>query len=281
MKNSAFFKFSLPLLFAIGVTFCFAQEGDAGKSVAEASTAKFKVRVFYLNNYSIGSMLKDTISSVSSPDFSVVYQGVPDIDWYDTGRLGSMLVSTQQSDPADGFFLACKANGLHEVGEAFRAHYPKVPFVDSFSPSLLAANVISYRYAIFAGSIEDADVARSYVGKLGITSHVRRGAGSSLVDSSLLVGFRNFDLTTEKGHVIPQIVAFGEELTGSDHTASQVINIEAIALVGCHGFLDLGVASEAESKLLGEKIPLQVINPVKASIGLLYSLVRNRVWISS
>ena len=241
----------------------------------------FKIRVFYRQSAGIESMLQDTVSNVSSPDFEVVYTGVGDSDWNDASALASLLVSTQRSSPADGFLLACKGSDLDEISTDFRSEFPKVPFVDTFAPSLMAANIVSYRYAVFAGSEEDADLAETLAERLGVTSHLRHGAGPSPDDASLLIGYEDFDLDADKETVIPDIVSLGQVLTGSDHTSLEVLNIEAIALVGCRGFLDVGVASEAESKLAELKIPLQVINPVKASTGLLYSLVRNKVWISS
>ena len=241
----------------------------------------FKVRVFYQESAGIESMLQSTVSSVSSPDFQVVYTGVEDNDWASAAALSALLVSTQQSDPADGFFLACRNSDLDEISIDFRAKFPKVPFVDTFSPALMAANIVSYRYAAITGSKDNMDLTESLVERLGITSHLRSGAGPAPYDDSLLIAYQDFALGADKDTVIPFVVALGESLTGSDHLYDLVINVEAIALVGCEGFLDLGVASEAQSQLATAKIPLQVINPIKASMGLLYSLVRNKVWISS
>ena len=237
--------------------------------------------MFYNDGDDIDSMLQETVASVSSPDFSVTYNGVAEDTWNDTQALGAYLVSSQKDKPVDGFMLACKAEGLDEISDAFRAEFPKVPFVDTFAPSLLAANIVSYRYLAFAGSEEDADLVTELIGRLGIGSHLRHGSGPAPTDDSLMVGYDDFELTAEKSAVVPEIVSLGEVFTGSDHTDREVLNVESIALVGCHGFLDLGVASDAESQLEDLKIPLQVINPVKASVGLLHSLVRNKVWISS
>ena len=260
-----------------------AQDGLAGEANADAAEdgAAFEITVFYDIGADIGPMLKETVESVSSPDFSVTYSGVSESIWDDTEALAALLVSSQQSSPVDGFMLACRAEGLDEISDTFRAQFPKVPFVDTFAPSLLAANIVSYRYLAFAGSEEDADLTTELIGRLGIESHLRYGAGPPPNDDWLMVTYEDFELTTDKSAVIPEIVTLGELFTGSHHTDNEVVNVEAIALLGCHGFLDLGVASDAQSQLEDLKIPLQVINPVKASIGLLHSLVRNKVWISS
>ena len=241
----------------------------------------FKVRVFYQDSAGIEAMLQGSVSSVSSPDFEVVYTAVGDNSWNDESALASLLVSTQKSDPSDGFLLACKVLGLDQISNEFRAEFPTVPFVDTFAPSLMAANIVSYRYAIFAGSENAANYAQVLVSRLGVSSHVRRGAGAAPSDDSLLLAYQDLELNADKSAVAPRIVKVGEDLTGSNRLNGEVINIEAMALVGCNGFLSLGVASEAASQLAAANIPLQVINPIKASMGLLYSLVRNKVWISS
>ena len=273
-----------PTLLMLLTTVCgAAQDGAPGEANADAAEdgAAFEIAVFYNAGVDMASMLQETVASVSSPDFSVTYNGVAEGTWNDNKALGAYLVSSQQDKPVDGFMLACKEEGLEEISDAFRAEFPKVPFVDTFAPSLLAANIVSYRYLAFAGSEAGASHVKALIGRLGIGSHLRYGAGSAPTDVSLMVGYDDFDLTADKSAVIPEIVGLGRVFTGSDHTDREVINIEAIALVGCQGFLDLGVASDAQSQLEDLKIPLQVINPVKASVGLLHSLVRNKVWISS
>lgn len=280
VKNYTVLEFTMCVLLMFGATVGIAEENRIQHDGEQGDSADFKVRVFYPASAGIESQLQESVASVSSPDFEVDYQGVSDSNW-NTDALGSLLVSAQQSDPVSGFFLACRAEGLDEIGRVFRAKFPKIPFVDTFSPSLMAANIISYRYAVFAGSEQDAYLAMDYINALGITSHVRLGAGPTPYDASLMVGYDDFEFTEDKNLVVSELIAFGELYTGSDHTSQIVTNIEAIALVGCRGFLDVGVASAAQSELAAAKIPLQVINPIKASIGLLYSLVRNKVWISS
>ena len=242
--------------------------------------AEFKVNVFYPADAGIDSMIESSVASVSSPDFEVTYQPVSSTDWEDPGLLTDFLISTQQSAPADGFFLACRNDDLYGISDVFRLTFPKVPFVDSFAPALMAAHVVSYRYAIMTGSDSGEALVNKLISDLGVESHVRYGGSTRPIRDVFLVEMESFALTTPKDGVIPDVVELGLTATGDDRTDSVVLNIEAIVLAGCEGFLDLGVATGAQSQLSQKGVPLQVINPIKASMGLLYSMIRNKVWIS-
>ena len=257
------------LLLAVGMLFL----------VTFANAQDFKVNIFYPSGVGIDSMLKSTVGSMPSPDFSITYVTVDAATWGSSTDLANLLVSTQKTSPANGFLLACKSADLNSIGTQFRQSFPKIPYVDTFAPSLLAANIVSYRYMVLAGTSTNQLVAKSLVAALGIEDHLRTSAG--FWRYSPMVEMMPYQLTTPKSVAISDIVSFGEAATNSHRTNSPVLNIEAIALVGCEGFLDLGVASEAQTQLAAAGFPLQVINPVKASIGLLYSMIRNKVWISS
>ncbi len=246
---------------------------------AFASAADFNINVFYPGDVGIDSMLESSVASVASPDFAVSYVSVDSATWDDADSLASFLVSKQQSSPADGFFLACKNTDLNEISNQFRLTFPKVPFVDSFAPALMAANIVSYRYLVITGSENGEILTNTLIRELGIENHLRFG-GTSLFRDSFMIKTMSYTLTTPKQVAILDIVNQGEAATGSHKTDVVVLNVEAIVLAGCEGFLDVGVASEAQAQLVAEKIPLQVINPVKASMGLLYSMIRNKVWVS-
>ena len=242
--------------------------------------AEFKVNIFYPAHAGIDSMLESSVKSAISPDFEYHYKPVDSSTWSDASSLAGFLVSTQQSSPADGFFLACKNTDLDEISDQFRATFPKVPFVDSFAPVLLAANIVSYKYAVLTGSLEGFELVEQLIEKLGIEDHLTGGA-SDLFENYLLVQGELYSLTTTKDKPIEEISYLGRVLTRT-HPNYWAFDIETIALAGCEGFLDIGVAEEAQEQLaaLDPPIPLQVINPIKASIGLLHSMIRNKVWIS-
>ena len=61
------------------------------------------------------------------------------------------------------------------------------------------------------------DLTESLVERLGITSHLRDGAGPAPYDDSLLIAYENFALDADKDSVIPAIFALGRSLTGSDY----------------------------------------------------------------
>ncbi len=239
----------------------------------------FKINVFYPGGLSIDSMLQSSVGSIASPDFTVSYMPVDSSTWNNSSSLANFLVSKQQSSPADGFFLACKNIDLDKISNQFRLSFPKVPFVDSYAPALMAANIVSYRYIVITGSQAGKTLTRNLISELGIENHLRFG-GSSLFRNSFMISSLPYSLTTPKEVSIQDIVNLGEAVTGSHDTDLVVLNAEAIVLAGCEGFLDLGVATASQSQLTAEKIPLQVINPIKASMGLLYSMIRNKVWVS-
>lgn len=243
--------------------------------------AQFNVNVFYPANVGIDSMLQASVSSVASPDFQYQYKPVDIGTWSDAAGLSQHLVSVQQSSPADGFFLACKNTDLDRISDLFRLTFPTVPFVDTFAPALLAANIVSYRYAVLTGTESGEALVKQLIIELGIENHLRSG-GSSLFRDDFLVTSSPYTLTTSKDVAVEDIVTLGNAATGSHDTDLVVENIEAIVLAGCEGFLDVGVASEAQDQLAKESpgVPLQVINPIKASIGLLNSMIRNKVWVS-
>ena len=244
-----------------------------------ANGQDFKINIFFPGDVGIDNMLKSSIASVPSPDFSLVYVAVDAQTWADSTALADLLINNQKTSPADGFFLACKNTDLGKIGVQFRESFPKIPFVDTFMPSMLAANIISFRYMVLAGTSTNQAMAISFVEGLGIEDHLM--AGSGFWRYLPMVEMAPFQLTTLKSGAIPDIVNFGQAATGSSRTNISVLNIEAIALVGCEGFLDIGVATGAQADLVAQKVPLQVINPIKASMGLLYSMIRNKVWISS
>ena len=242
---------------------------------------QFDVNVFYPGGAGIDSMLQASVSSVASPDFEYHYKPVDIATWGDTAGLSQYLVSIQQSSPADGFFLACKNTELEKIGELFRSTFPTVPFVDTFAPALLAANIVSYRYAVLTGTENGELMVKRLISELGMENHLRLG-GTSVFRDDFMVTVSPYTLTTGKNVSIQDIIPLGSAATGSHHTDLLVLNIEAIVLAGCEGFLDVGVASDAQSQLAQESppVPIQVINPIKASIGLLHSMIRNKVWVS-
>lgn len=241
----------------------------------------FKINVFYPSGLGIDSMLKSSVASVQSPDFDVNYVTVDATTWSDDSSLADFLVSTQQKTPANGFFLACYYESVDFVGSVFRETFPKVPYVDSFAPALMAAQIVSYRYAVITGTDEGATLVKRFIKALGIENHVRYGGVTGeLFRDMFLVKAIPFELTATKSEVVPSIVTLGLAATGAHNTDLLVTNIEAVVLAGCEGFLDIGVAAEAQKQLTTNGFPLQVINPVKASMALLYSMIRNKVWIS-
>ncbi len=244
--------------------------------------APYRVNVFYPKGAGIDSLLQVSVNSVASPDFKYQYKPIDNATWSDTVDLSQHLVAVQRSAPVDGFVLACKNTELDTIGNSFRSSFPTIPFVDTFAPSLLAANIVSYRYAVLTGTDSGEQLVKQLIRELGIENHLRSG-GSSLFRDEFLVTSSPYTLTTSKEIAVEDIVSLGIAATGSHDTDLVVENIEAIALAGCEGFLDLGVASESQSRLAQESpsVPLQVINPIKASIGLLNSMIRNRVWVST
>ena len=241
----------------------------------------FKINVIYPAGVGIDSMLKSSVASVQSPDFDVSYVMVDATTWSDDTSLADYLVITQQKSPADGFFLACYNKPTDIVGEQFRQIFPKVPYVDTIAPALMAANMVSYRYAVITGTDEGKSLVKRLIKDLGIENHVRYGGATGEIFRDLfLVETISFELTTPKSGAIPDIVTLGLAATGAHNTDLLVTNIEAIVLAGCEGFLDIGVAADAQQQLTTDGFPLQVINPIKASMALLYSLIRNKVWIS-
>lgn len=241
------------------------------------SAADFRINVFYPDVPNVQSNLQNSIASVASPDFTIDYIGVNSSTWTNAALLSDFLISSQRGSPADGFFLACKNSDLSVISKNFRRAYPKVPFVDSYSPSLMAANLVSFRYAIITAEVGLTTTNR-LVTDLGIEDHVRTGLGPK-PDERMILGL-NLSLSSPKAQVVEDVVTVGRRFTGAHWTDKGVYNVEALALVGCEGFLEIGVASEAQADLDRLKIPLQVINPIKASMGLLYSAIRNRVWVS-
>lgn len=241
------------------------------------SSADFKINVFHPDVPNVQSNLQNSIASVASPDFAVNYVAVDSNTWANVTLLSNFLISSQRGSPADGFFLACKNSDLSAISENFRRAYPKVPFVDSYAPSLMAANLVSFRYAIITAEV-GLVTTNQLVTNLGIEDHVRTSLGPQ-PDERMILGL-NLNLSSPKAQVVEDIVSIGRRFTGAHWTDKGVYNIEALALAGCEGFLEVGVASEAQADLDRLKIPLQVINPIKASMGLLYSAIRNRVWVS-
>lgn len=241
----------------------------------------FKINVFYPAGVGIDAMLKSSVASVQSPDFDINYITVDAATWSDESSFAKFLVATQQGAPADGFFLACYNNSMDSVGEQFRKTFPKVPYVDSFAPALMAAHIVSYRYAVIIGTDEGETLVKELIRELGIENHVRYGgeAGEAFRGIFLIVN-EPFELTTTKNEAVPNIVTVGLDGTSAHRTDGPVLNIEAIVLAGCEGFLDTGVAADAQKQLTNDGFPLQVINPTKASMGLLYSMIRNKVWIT-
>ena len=237
----------------------------------------FKINVIYPGGTGIDSMLKSSVESVPSPDFDVNYITVDSTTWTDEASLANFLVTTQQGTPADGFFLACYNNSMADIGDQFRKTFPKVPYVDSFMPALMAAQIVSFRYLVLTGNRDGTQLATELVKELGIENHLKSNVIGASSAFNIVTGY--FDLTTLKSVTIPDIVSIGLSNTNA-HNVDLVVNIEAIALAGCEGFLDIGVALEAQQQLATHGYPLQVINPVKASMALLYSLIRNKVWIT-
>ena len=242
--------------------------------------ADFSINVFYPADAGIDSMIQSSVNSVSSPDFHVRYKPIASSTWESADSLTDHLVSTQQFDPADGFYLACKSTDLEYIGDRFRKTFPKVPFVDSFAPALMAANIVSYRHLAITGTANGEARVTGLIQELGIENHFRFGGSSGIVRDYFMVKMMPYTLTTPKKAVVDDIVLLGNSATGADNTDEVVVSVEAIILAGCEGFLEIGVASDAQATLKGQGIPLQVINPTKASMGLLYSMIRNKVWIS-
>ena len=244
--------------------------------------AEFAVNIFYPSDVGIDDLIRSSVNSMASPDFHFNFKPVDSTSWADPKSLADFLVSTQKSAPAHGLFLACKNSHLDEIGDTFRESFPKVPYVDAFTPALTAASVISYRYAVLTGTPEGETLVVDLIDSLGIGDHLQVGGSSSSRDN-YLIQTEPYTLTTTTEIVVEDILALGISTTGSSSTDAVVLNTESIVLAGCEGFLKLGVASDAQEKFeqLNPPLPLQVINPIKAAIALLDSMIRNKVWISS
>ena len=275
MKNLSFLLIRRACLPLFSVLLLFSQSAYAQKQ-------PYTMMVFYPDGAGIDAMLKETVESVLAPDFnSTVYRPLKADVWNDRDALSQYIIGANTSTPVSGFVLACKNNDLNYISGKVRKKFPKVPFVDTIAPSLLAANVISYRYMAVSGSPQkDPDDILGVIEDLSIQGHLKIGG----YKEGYLIRYNNFTLS-----YVPTDLELAEMLVEpylylfkSDSLDSPVINAEAIALVGCEGFISEKIAGRIQySFAYRGNVPIQVVHPIKAAVTQLDVLIRNKTWISS
>jgi allantoin racemase len=154
-----------------------------------------------------------------------------------------------QADGFDAIYIDCFA----EPGVGIVRELVDIPVVGGFWPAVLTANAIAQRYSIITvlpGVIPMLeDLGRS----LGISDNI-----VSILD----VGIPVQDLTDEK-QLKKKLVK--KSLEAIDQGAQAIV-------LGCTGML--GVAEAVQQKLAKKNKPAPVIDPTKAAITMLQSLVR-------
>jgi allantoin racemase len=131
-----------------------------------------------------------------------------------------------------------------------------IPVVGGFTPAVLTANAVAQRYSVVTILPEVIPMLEDLERELGITANIV---------SNLYVDIPVQDLT-DKEKLIKRL--YKQSLRAIAQGAQAIV-------LGCTGML--GVAEEVQKKLAEKKKPAPVIDPTKAAITMLQSLVRMEI----
>ena len=252
----------------------------AGPGLARADGGGHYIWVFSPAN-EVRDSLATTLSALAAPDVHVDSSTVTAPTWEEVGALSLHIRSyikskgPQGPDNVHGVYVACKSAGMFELYPALRELVPELTVVDSFGAAMMAANIVSDRYAVFTGNPSNEPYIQLLVDRLGIGSHLVRKLNAT-EESPYLITVKQLNYGDGDFDVLPWLLPASSGIIRNFFA-------ESIVLTGCEGFMSPTIAQQLEMQLADNVDPnqptnAQVIDPHMAAFAFLESAMRNRLW---
>lgn len=226
------------------------------------------LKIYGLQDKLIPGYINNAYPKVADPDINAALSLVPAADWNATSLTQKIQHDAQTVAELRGALIFGLApNMFGAVQRALRdiSTTATLPLTDLYYVPLTISRTVSRRFT-FATNQADVDAMIKIIDELGFSGQLARAAGASVHISG------NYQYNGSAADIYQQV------LDGCKKAVTDA-RAECIVLAGATGMMDPTLAPMLRAGLKGYKDGCpQIIDPFGASVAMLQSLIRNKVW---